>query len=131
LVAQEIANLRRKSWFVMGALDDVFECWDGILDDDFPVTIRKTFKIAEGDEYQYAAGTYQVTLAQVEQDIKHGHYKWIYWSPLKEKIQVSFPKSSPSSLPRTNCHVDIGCRHLSLHIDFRFNNGYCQDADVL
>lgn len=82
----------------MGPLDDACKCWDGILDDDFPATIRNTFDISEQDDYQYAAGTYQVTLAQVEQDIKNGHYKWIYWSPQKEKIQVSFPGSSPSLL---------------------------------
>jgi hypothetical protein len=74
---------------MVSVADTVFDGWSGMIDNDLPLTIRKTFNISEQDDYQYAAGTYQVTLAQVQESILNGHYKWVYWSPEKTKIPVS------------------------------------------
>lgn len=60
-----------------------------MIDDDFILTIKKTFHISNEDSYLYAAGSYQVTLEEVRSNLASGHYKWIYWSPEREKIQVS------------------------------------------
>jgi len=86
--------------------DDVLENWHGIVEDDLLLTIRKTFDVPDTDEHKYAAGTYHVSIAQVEEYISNGHFKWVYWSPEKEKIPASL-----HNFPFTKCITNYWDRY--------------------
>lgn len=61
--------------------DAVFGNWKGMIDDDFEVTIRKAFDLPQQDDYIYAAESFQMTLAQVQEGMATGKLVWSYWSP--------------------------------------------------
>ena len=86
--------------------DDVLENWHGIVEDDLLLTIRKTFDVPDTDEHKYAAGTYHVSIAQVEEYISNGYFKWVYWSPEKEKIPASL-----HNFPFTKCITNYWDRY--------------------
>lgn len=61
--------------------DVILENWSGMIDDDLEVTIRRAFDIPQEDGYMYAAESFQMTLAQVQETMTTGKLVWSYWSP--------------------------------------------------
>ncbi|KAL3422649.1 hypothetical protein PVAG01_06805 [Phlyctema vagabunda] len=68
--------------------DSIVERWQGMRG-DLQTTIRETFQLPEEDEYVYAAEAFQKTLAQVQQEMATGKYRWNYRSADHQIIPVS------------------------------------------
>ncbi|RDW62360.1 hypothetical protein BP6252_11793 [Coleophoma cylindrospora] len=73
--------------------DAVLENWKGMVDDDFEVTIRTAFDLPPVDDYVYAAESFQMTLAQVQESMATGMLTWNYWSPDHPPQRIPIPDS--------------------------------------
>jgi hypothetical protein len=74
----------------MPSPDEIFSNWKGVVDNGFSVTISKTFDLDPTDAYVYRAGSFAMTLPQIQQLIDSGDLKYRYQSHGKE-LDVRFP----------------------------------------
>lgn len=68
--------------------DVILKNWNGMIDNDFQLTIRKTFNLPDKDEYAYATESFQMTLAQVKKKMETEQCMWSYRSPDRQTIPV-------------------------------------------
>jgi hypothetical protein len=57
--------------------DSVLERWTGMIEDDFWLTIRKTFGLSSDDDYKYRVEAFSMTLSEVQEALESG--KCYYW----------------------------------------------------
>lgn len=58
--------------------DEIFDTWNGIIEDDFSTTVLNTFGLSEDDNYVYRAESFAMTLPQIQATISTGKLKYHY-----------------------------------------------------
>lgn len=69
--------------------DEIFDNWNGIIDDDFSKTILDTFGLSKDDNYVYRAESFAMTLPQIQEATSTGKLKYHYQDHGKV-LQVEF-----------------------------------------
>jgi hypothetical protein len=60
--------------------DTILKRWNGMIDNDFQLTIQETFGLPPDDNYKYRVEAFSMTLSEVQEALKSGNY--YYWYSL-------------------------------------------------
>jgi len=62
----------------MPSPDEIFDNWNGLIDNDFFKTISQTFDLPSDDNYVYRAESFAMTMPQIQELVGSGTMKYKY-----------------------------------------------------
>jgi hypothetical protein len=63
---------------MMPSPDEIFDNWNGLIDNDFFRTVARTFDLPSNDDYVYRAESFAMTMPQIKELVDSGTMKYKY-----------------------------------------------------
>jgi hypothetical protein len=75
----------------MPSPDEIFNNWNGLIDNDFFQTISQTFALPSDDDYVYRAESFAMAMPQIKELVDSGTMKYKYQAHGQQIEVCSYP----------------------------------------